>query len=289
MINQLTLINILDIEDTPPHLSSGTNSNKNTGAARSRKIHCIDFNASLHQEYNLPSQYEDEHHGAKQSPRHPPADHQQQHHHRIKVIDNNDQAIDATTTNRVNEALELKFDPKSILETYMMETSTPIQMNNKLSLKPPLKNKKLQYFDNINYDCDIFTPYLSIDENSSGALGPLGGGGTLGSSGGTSGGDDRSTNNNNNNNGRLSKNNTKKIVDDPDKSARDFCIRESDNLFRCKLCDRIYTHISNFCRHYMTSHKSDIRVFSCPVCFKEFTRKDNMMAHLKIIHRQFNS
>lgn len=77
---------------------------------------------------------------------------------------------------------------------------------------------------------------------------------------------------------------TRKIKD-PDKSARDFCVRE-DNLYRCTVCDRVYTHISNFCRHYMTSHKSDVKMYTCPVCGKEFTRKDNMLAHVKIIHKQ---
>lgn len=73
-----------------------------------------------------------------------------------------------------------------------------------------------------------------------------------------------------------------------EKSARDFCVREKDNLYRCTVCDRMYTHISNFCRHYMTSHKMDVKMFSCPVCGKEFTRKDNMVAHLKIIHKQIS-
>lgn len=80
---------------------------------------------------------------------------------------------------------------------------------------------------------------------------------------------------------------TKKIYD-PDKSARDFCVRERDNLYRCTVCDRVYTHISNFCRHYMTSHKVDVKMFTCPVCCKAFTRKDNMLAHLKIIHKPLN-
>lgn len=80
---------------------------------------------------------------------------------------------------------------------------------------------------------------------------------------------------------------TKKIYD-PDKSARDFCVREKDNLYRCTVCDRVYTHISNFCRHYMTSHKVDVKMFACPVCCKAFTRKDNMLAHLKIIHKPVN-
>ncbi|KAL3282001.1 hypothetical protein HHI36_005204 [Cryptolaemus montrouzieri] len=80
--------------------------------------------------------------------------------------------------------------------------------------------------------------------------------------------------------------NSTKRISDSEKSARDFCVREKDNLFRCTVCDRVYTHISNFCRHYMTSHKVDVKMFSCPVCCKDFTRKDNMLAHLKIIHKQ---
>lgn len=80
--------------------------------------------------------------------------------------------------------------------------------------------------------------------------------------------------------------NSTKKVSDSEKSARDYCVREKDNLYRCTVCDRMYTHISNFCRHYMTSHRTDVKMFSCPVCGKEFTRKDNMLAHLKIIHKQ---
>lgn len=79
--------------------------------------------------------------------------------------------------------------------------------------------------------------------------------------------------------------NYSKKINDPDKSARDFCVREKDNLYRCTVCGRVYTHISNFCRHYMTSHKLDVKMFACPVCGKDFTRKDNMLAHLKIIHK----
>lgn len=73
--------------------------------------------------------------------------------------------------------------------------------------------------------------------------------------------------------------------DETNESVRDFCIKEGENVFRCKICARVYTHISNFCRHYVTSHKKDVKVFPCPICFKEFTRKDNMIAHLKIIHK----
>lgn len=73
--------------------------------------------------------------------------------------------------------------------------------------------------------------------------------------------------------------------EETNESVRDFCIKEGENVFRCKICARVYTHISNFCRHYVTSHKKDVKVFPCPICFKEFTRKDNMIAHLKIIHK----
>ncbi|XP_050352986.1 protein tramtrack, beta isoform-like isoform X2 [Nymphalis io] len=73
--------------------------------------------------------------------------------------------------------------------------------------------------------------------------------------------------------------------EDTNESVRDYCIKEGENVFRCKICARVYTHISNFCRHYVTSHKKDVKVFPCPICFKEFTRKDNMIAHLKIIHK----
>ncbi|XP_050457624.1 protein tramtrack, beta isoform-like isoform X2 [Cataglyphis hispanica] len=66
-------------------------------------------------------------------------------------------------------------------------------------------------------------------------------------------------------------------------SVRDFCVKEGD-VYRCTVCHRTYTHISNFCRHYVTSHKPNVKYYACPVCCKEFTRKDNMVAHVKIIH-----
>ncbi|KAH0952031.1 hypothetical protein HN011_006794 [Eciton burchellii] len=66
-------------------------------------------------------------------------------------------------------------------------------------------------------------------------------------------------------------------------SVRDFCVKEGD-VYRCTVCHRTYTHISNFCRHYVTSHKPNVKYYPCPVCYKEFTRKDNMVAHVKIIH-----
>lgn len=77
----------------------------------------------------------------------------------------------------------------------------------------------------------------------------------------------------------------KYAIDDSEGSVRDFCTKEADHVYRCKVCSRVYTHISNFCRHYVTSHKRNVKVYPCPYCFKEFTRKDNMTAHVKIIHK----
>lgn len=77
----------------------------------------------------------------------------------------------------------------------------------------------------------------------------------------------------------------KYIIDDSEGSVRDFCTKEGEHTYRCKVCSRVYTHISNFCRHYVTSHKRNVKVYPCPFCFKEFTRKDNMTAHVKIIHK----
>ncbi|XP_067014016.2 protein tramtrack, beta isoform isoform X2 [Anabrus simplex] len=68
-------------------------------------------------------------------------------------------------------------------------------------------------------------------------------------------------------------------------STRRFCVREAENVYRCKVCHKTYTHISNFCRHYLTTHKQTKQFFSCPMCSKEFTRRDNMMTHLKGVHR----
>jgi tramtrack len=81
----------------------------------------------------------------------------------------------------------------------------------------------------------------------------------------------------------------KYAIDDSEGSVRDFCTKEADHVYRCKVCSRVYTHISNFCRHYVTSHKRNVKVYPCPFCFKEFTRKDNMTAHVKIIHKLENA
>ncbi|XP_050428606.1 protein tramtrack, beta isoform-like isoform X5 [Adelges cooleyi] len=68
-------------------------------------------------------------------------------------------------------------------------------------------------------------------------------------------------------------------------SVRQFCTQESSNLFRCNLCRKTYTHISNFCRHFLSSHHGVRQEIPCPVCFRMFTRRDNMLTHMKQVHR----
>ncbi|KYB27548.1 tramtrack isoform X2 [Tribolium castaneum] len=168
-------------------------------------IHCIDFNSSLHEEYNLP--YQD--------------------------TSTSDIELDDLDSNY--ETLDIKLDPKMVLDGFSDKK----------------KRKSLSLMD-----VEDFASYdIVLDDPSY----------------------DFKT---------LKYVNYSKKISDPDKSARDFCVREKDNLYRCTVCGRVYTHISNFCRHYMTSHKLDVKMFSCPVCCKDFTRKDNMLAHLKIIHKQ---
>lgn len=104
-------------------------------------------------------------------------------------------------------------------------------------------------------------------------------------SGGSGTGSQRTGNNKLENLASGNRNTTKYVVDDSEGSVRDYCTKEADHVYRCKVCSRVYTHISNFCRHYVTSHKRNVKVYPCPYCFKEFTRKDNMTAHVKIIHK----
>lgn len=111
----------------------------------------------------------------------------------------------------------------------------------------------------------------------------------------SNGGNNSQSNNSNDNSFNVdsvnrSNNRTGKyIIDDSEGSVRDFCTKEGEHTYRCKVCSRVYTHISNFCRHYVTSHKRNVKVYPCPHCYKEFTRKDNMTAHVKIIHKIENT
>lgn len=68
-------------------------------------------------------------------------------------------------------------------------------------------------------------------------------------------------------------------------SVRRYCTHEADNAYRCNVCGKTYTHISNFCRHFLSTHHGMKPEIPCPVCFKLFTRKDNMMTHTKQVHR----
>ncbi|XP_075235753.1 zinc finger and BTB domain-containing protein ttk isoform X2 [Lycorma delicatula] len=68
-------------------------------------------------------------------------------------------------------------------------------------------------------------------------------------------------------------------------SVRRYCTHEADNVYRCNVCAKTYTHISNFCRHFLSAHHGVRQEIPCPVCFKLFTRKDNMMTHTKQVHR----
>ena len=61
-----------------------------------------------------------------------------------------------------------------------------------------------------------------------------------------------------------------------------YCIQ--DNGFKCSKCFQTFTHPSNFHRHYITVH-TDRRAHKCHVCSKEFKRKDNMMSHIRSVHR----
>lgn len=148
-----------------------------------------------------------------------------------------------------NDSVDIKFDPKTMFEHFVSSQSI------RRSTKKPIIRTGPAIFE--NNSSDNFDELVVMED------------GDLRTSTGRQ---------------QQFENYTRKIRD-PDKSARDFCVRE-DNLYRCTVCDRVYTHISNFCRHYMTSHKLDVKMYTCPVCFKEFTRKDNMVAHVKIIHKE---
>lgn len=67
-------------------------------------------------------------------------------------------------------------------------------------------------------------------------------------------------------------------------SIRRYCTREGNHMYRCNVCSKTYTHISNFCRHFLSAHCGYKQDINCPVCLKAFTRKDNMMTHAKQVH-----
>uniref|UniRef100_A0A0N7ZA79 BTB domain-containing protein n=2 Tax=Scylla olivacea TaxID=85551 RepID=A0A0N7ZA79_SCYOL len=115
-------------------------------------------------------------------------------------------------------------------------------------------------------DSSPHSPHTSSPQKPSQSSPTSGGGSGGGGGGGGSGGSERGTNNNNK-------------VSVPIMS---YCIQ--DNGFKCSKCFQTFTHPSNFHRHYITVH-TDRRAHKCHVCGKEFKRKDNMMSHIRSVHR----
>ena len=68
-------------------------------------------------------------------------------------------------------------------------------------------------------------------------------------------------------------------------SVRRYCVQVAEHLFQCTLCYKTYTHISNFSRHFLSAHHGLRQEIPCPVCFRIFTRRDNMLTHMKQVHR----
>lgn len=83
--------------------------------------------------------------------------------------------------------------------------------------------------------------------------------------------------------GGSSDNNQSRLL--PDKSSiRQFCVQLGEHLFQCTLCSKTYTHISNFSRHFLSAHHGLRQEVPCPVCCRIFTRRDNMLTHMKQVH-----
>ncbi|KAK9727819.1 BTB/POZ domain [Popillia japonica] len=222
-------------DDSEPVAGTSKEQNFNSSSAKSENdfppaddkekspnIRCIDFNTSLHEEYNLP--YSDLVISDTE----------------MEENDNDIQEVDANY-----DGIDIKLDPKAFLDNVMDQNS-----NSNTSTRKVKNSSCYDFEEDGNFEIILDDPVFDMKP------------------------------------AKYEKSNKK--ISDPDKSARDFCVREKDNLYRCTVCDRVYTHISNFCRHYMTSHRLDVKMFSCPICMKDFTRKDNMLAHLKIIHKQQN-
>ncbi len=65
------------------------------------------------------------------------------------------------------------------------------------------------------------------------------------------------------------------------KYHNDTCHASSSSKVKCKICDETLSHKVSLKRH-MQIHKKDS--FKCDKCQKEFTRKDNLTKHKKIVH-----
>ncbi|XP_076254887.1 zinc finger and BTB domain-containing protein ttk isoform X1 [Rhynchophorus ferrugineus] len=194
--------------------------NEATTMTQNNNVQCINFNSSLHQEYDLP--YHDRLETKSD----------------IKAISvSEDTVSDEDNTSELQKSDEIATPNSSANNGIIGEAENPSKKKKLVDIDEFMNYEVI--FDDPQYDGPVCR-YLNYSEK----------------------------------------------ICDPEKSARDFCVREKDNRFRCTVCDRAYTHISNFCRHYMTSHKMDVKMYTCPLCCKEFTRKDNMLTHIKIIHKQ---
>lgn len=195
-------------------------------------------------------------------------------------LDNN-----TSTPARSNNALEM---PKLTPITFNQQSPGLVTFANKLQIMPKLQKRPKTKQNGVSKKLDSSLASLQVSSVFGGLNNDL-----MDMFGG-------SFYNNNNNSNCTSPNSSassplvkmesgsrsgKYAIDDSEGSVRDFCTKEGDHIYRCKVCLRVYTHISNFCRHYVTSHKRNVKVYPCPYCFKEFTRKDNMTAHVKIIHK----
>ncbi|XP_039295883.1 protein tramtrack, beta isoform isoform X2 [Nilaparvata lugens] len=165
--------------------------------------------------------------------------------------------------------METNFNNNSINQGRMMLSSTT--SITPVGLDMTIKKDRDEYLDEdiSQYEMDSFRSMMA----------GVGGSPTNISSGGTSGGS--VTVNLGNVAGGVY--NPNKPIDKA--SVRRYCTHEAENVYRCNVCAKTYTHISNFCRHFLSAHHGVRQEIPCPVCFKLFTRKDNMMTHTKQVHR----
>lgn len=164
---------------------------------------------------------------------------------------------------------------KNLLEAAMLKNPYEALKNDKdlhgsillASLRAPLKFGLHGVYEREGEregaDSSPHSPHTSSPQKPSQSS-PTSGGGSGGGGGGSGGGGG------NNNNNKVSV------------PIMSYCIQ--DNGFKCSKCFQTFTHPSNFHRHYITVH-TDRRAHKCHVCGKEFKRKDNMMSHIRSVHR----
>ncbi|XP_071455424.1 protein tramtrack, beta isoform isoform X2 [Hetaerina americana] len=67
-------------------------------------------------------------------------------------------------------------------------------------------------------------------------------------------------------------------------NIRTFRTALGQNLYQCLVCGVTYRHRSNCSRHFTTCHQMS-NFHQCPFCSRSFLRKDNMMAHVRGVHK----